>query len=143
MKKIGLDSLVTAKTMELVSLMRKTGGPGGSAGIKDTCQPSPMPMSKTNGLKKGQENIDMLNEIETKDVITPSVFTEPVGKFAERVLFHIQQACNGECANKDSIKIRLIVGVVYTAYELGVRDGIERSISRIRRLLTMKGGGLD
>lgn len=85
----------------------------------------------------------MLNEIETKDITTPSVFTEPVGKFAERVLFHIQRACNGECPNKDQIKINIIVGVIYTAYELGVRDGVERSIRRIGRLLTMKGGGLD
>lgn len=85
----------------------------------------------------------MLNDIETKDVITPTVFTEPVGKFAERILFHIQRACNGECGNKESIKIRVIVGAIYTAYELGVRDGVERSVSRIRRLLTMKGAGLD
>lgn len=85
----------------------------------------------------------MLNEIVKCPIVGRTVIPEALGKYAERVLFHLQQTCNGECENKKEKKISLIAGVLIAAYELGVQDGVERSANRLRRLLVMKGGGLD
>ena len=85
----------------------------------------------------------MIGEIETKSVVPAKIYTESVHKYAERVLFHLQQACNGECSQKEQEKIEVIVGAIFTAYELGMKDGVLRCCNRIKRILTMQGGGLD
>jgi len=85
----------------------------------------------------------MIGEIETKSVVPAKIYTEAVHKYAERVLFHVQQACNGECSQKEQEKIEVIIGALFAAYELGMKDGVLRCCNRIKRILTVQGGGLD